>query len=162
MLSAVMASLAAGPAFAATCAGASPNVAGTTVNSNLTAPIDTCTDGNITIQAISPAGSVKISKASTAAVTINSANTVVNATTIQNKNATGAIGVLLDGTNAATGGYTIAGNALTNSGVIDLTGSGNSKVGVELANGTFNTNILLNSSQSIITVTGDNSAGVSI
>ena len=161
MLSAVMAMLAAGPAFA-TCSGASPKVAGTIVNSALTAPIDTCTDGDITIQAVSPAGSVKISKASTAAVTINSANKVTNATTIQNNNATGAIGVLLDGTNAATGGYTIAGNALTNSGAINLTGSGNSKVGVELANGTFNTNILLNSSQSVITVSGDNSAGVAI
>jgi hypothetical protein len=165
MLSAVMAVMAAGPALAATRSGASTNTAGTTITTGLTAPIDTCTDGDITINS---GGSVKISKANTAAVTINSANKVVNGNIISNSGATSAVGILLDGTNGGVPGYTIAsGDFVSNTGTIDLTGSGTSKAGIEIENGTFTSTagggITLNAgASSIIKVNGDNSAGVLI
>jgi hypothetical protein len=75
-------------------------------------------------------GSVVVTS-TTAAVEVDSSNIVTNKGTISNKNTTSAIGVQLDSGNSG---------ALDNTDLIDLTGSGSSKVGILVINASGGTN----------------------
>jgi hypothetical protein len=143
-----------------------PALADTDITTKLTSPINTATDGNITIESD---GSVVIttSPPTAAAVTINSDATVTNAGLISYKAVTAATGVELVTGN--TGEYSGA-------GTIDLTGTGTDKTGIlisgpagNLDSGTFTgfisnggtspVAIYLNAG-STLSVQGDNSFGI--
>src|ERR1019366_8425604 len=112
MLSAATAALLAAP-FAI-----SPARADTTITSTLKSPINTTTDGNITITS----GGVDI-KAQGAAVTINSSNFLASQGSISNTNTAGAVGIAVD-TSAAD---IVNSSGIVNLGGINLTGNGTGK-----------------------------------
>jgi hypothetical protein len=141
-------------------------LADTDITTKLTTPINTATDGNITIESD---GSVVVTTnpPTVAAVTINSDASVINSGIISYKGVTSATGVELVTGN--TGEYSGA-------GAIDLTGNGNSKIGMlisgpvgNLNSGTF-TGVIPNGgttpvaidllSGSTLSVQGDNSVGI--
>ncbi len=134
--------LAMGPAHAA---------GPTTITSQLKTPINTLTDGDITINT---SGSVVIATSSTAAVTINSDNKVVNGGKIENAATTDAIGVLLEG-GGADAGFSGTGSITLNGK--DATGG----IGIEVAASGFTGNILLGTG-SVVNVTGGHSTGIAI
>lgn len=138
---------------AATVLLAQPVLAATTITAVGTSPIDTKTDGDITINS---GGGVKIQKGS-AAVTVNSSNFLNNGGLISNTNTASAKGILID----ASGGALADTTGITNSGTIDLSGQGTTKSAIELSGGSFTGPIILTSS-SVIRVSGDSSVGVSI
>jgi len=126
------------------------------VTSALTAPVNTVaannnSSGDITVES---SGSVIVSTTGPAA-TINSSNALSNSGTISSSAATGATALLIDGTNPIT-------TTLTNNGAISVTGTGGSgNYGLRLMNGPVAGSIVSGSAGSI-SVTGDNSYGVSI
>lgn len=138
---------------AATVLLAQTALAATTITAVGTAPIDTKTDGDITINS---GGGVKIQKGS-AAVTVNSNNFLNNGGLVSNTNTASAKGILID----ASGGALVDATGVTNSGTIDLTGQGTTKTAVELSGGSFTGPIILTSS-SVIRVAGDSSVGIGI
>ncbi len=142
MLSAAVTALIAAPALAA---------GPTTITKIQTTAITTATDGDTTINS---GGGIQISAASPA-VTVNSSNLLLNGGLISNTNTTSAVGIEIN-----PGGGTIADTSgVTNSGTIDLSGTGSQKVGIELTNGTYTGPIVLTAGSSVIKVTGDNSTG---
>src|SRR5579859_8014434 len=111
MLFAAVVVFAARPAAAATCStSTSANTMGTTIPPSLTAPIDTCTDGNIQINS---SGSVKINTPSVAVVTINTNNNVNNGGLISDTGQSNVEGILIDATH---GPLTFPGDGITNVG----------------------------------------------
>lgn len=143
MLSAAVTALIATPALAA---------GPTTITKIQTTAITTATDGDTTINS---GGGVQITAAS-AAVTVNSSNLLNNGGLISNTNTTNAVGLLIDATN---GPFTST-SGVTNSGTIDLTGTGTGKFGFEVTGGTYTGPITLVSGTSVIKVAGDNSVGL--
>ena len=125
----------------------------TTITKVGTAPIDTKTDGDITINS---GGGVSISKAA-AAVTVNSNNSLNNGGAISNTNTTNAKGILID----ASGGPIADTTGVTNSATIDMSGTGTAKTALELSGGTFTGPIILVSS-SVIKIAGDSAQAIAI
>lgn len=136
-----------------------------TVSSATTAPITTAgEDVSITTD-----GSIKLTTAGTAAVTLNSNNTVTNAGTIQFDEANTATGI------DVLGGFT---GAVTNSGAINLIesftpsdansdgiyeaplASGGARYGVRVTGASPFTGSLVNSG--VISIEGNDSAGISV
>lgn len=143
-----------------------PGVADTSITTKLTSPQFTSTDGNITIETD---GSIVVttSPPTSAAVTINSNDTVTNDGTISYKGVTNAVGVQL------TTGYT---GEFEGTGTVDLTGVGTGKTGIlitgpssDMASGTFTGVIATGTTTpvaidlgagSVLKVQGDNSVGI--
>lgn len=156
MLSAAVAALLAGPAMA-----------DKTINTQVTTTQDTATDGNITIDS-SGAVEITTNPPSGAAVTINSDNIVTNDGLITYKGVTGATGVEL-----------VTGNTgeFMGTGKIDMTGTGDDKVGILISGPSGNVNsgtftgvtpsgggfpLAINlQSGSTLSVQGDDSIGIS-
>jgi hypothetical protein len=121
MLSAAMAAILAMPA-AFTAARADTDI----TNDNKTAQ-NTATAGNITIE---PGGQIDI-KASVAAVTIDSNNSLVNLGSISNANTSNATGILI---NTAAGNL-VAAQGVYNVGGLSLTGDGTAKAALGVFGG---------------------------
>jgi hypothetical protein len=125
MLSAATAALLAIPVFSA---GATT----TEISGSKDTAQDTKTDGDITID---QSGAISI-KGSKAAATINSNNFIDNIGTISNGSTSNAIGVEVDTTSTTTPVTPILSPlGFTNSGTIDLSGSGNTKTAILVTGG---------------------------
>lgn len=156
MLSAAVAALLAGPAMA-----------DTNINTKITTPQDTATDGNITIES---AGAIVITTTppTSAAVTLDSDNVVIN---------NGGL-ISYDGVTDATAVQLTTGNRgeFVSTGKIDLTGTGSNKTGIVISGPPGNVNsgiftgiippngvvpLAINlSSGSLMTLQGDGSIGI--
>ena len=154
MLSAATAALFLGPALADDL----------DVTTALTDPVSTSNanngPGDITIES---SGSITITQA-VPVVTIDSSNSVSNAGLLSNKNTTGAIGVEIN-----TGTSSVLTGDLVNNGTIDLSGSGTSKIGINMiGTGSFSspdlttTDVIALGSTSVINVVGDDSIGIDL
>src|SRR3954470_19575352 len=97
--------------------------ADTEITTSTTTPLASSTSGNITISG----GGIGISKSSTAAVTIDSSNSVVNNGFISNTNADDAAGILVD---TSSGNLFPPSAGLASPGSIDLGGTGTNKRGI--------------------------------
>lgn len=147
MLSAATAALLAVPLFSAAAA--------TEISGSKDSAQDTTTDGDITIDA---AGGISI-KASKAAATINSNNFIDNIGTISNGSTSNAIGVEVDTTSTTTPVTPILSpQGFTNSGTIDLSGSGNSKTAILVTGGGNFVGPVDLLTTSVIQVAGDSSS----
>jgi autotransporter-like protein len=164
LLTAATMALLSGPALAAD----NDSDITTKVTTNLkTSTANAGAASNILIEAN---GSVVVSS-TTPAITIDSSNFVTNKGLISNKDLTGAIGIQMNAT-GLTGGF-------DNIGTIDLTGSGQNKVGIEITDpnatsGTFTGSTAFPSpttaltrpaaiyleSGSAMNITGDGSTGI--
>ncbi|HWX90877.1 MAG TPA: autotransporter outer membrane beta-barrel domain-containing protein [Rhizomicrobium sp.] len=118
---------AAAAALLAAALAVVPVRADTEISTNTSTALSTSTSGNITIDAT---GGVGISTASTPAVTLNSANSVINNGFISNNNTTSGIGVSID-----TSGGSFLSSGFASTGTIDLGGSGTSKLGIIIQGG---------------------------
>jgi hypothetical protein len=118
---------AAAAALLAAALAVVPARADTEVSTNTSTALSTSTSGNITIDA---AGGVGISTSSTPAVTLNSANFVINNGFISNTNVDSGIGVSID-----TSGGSILSSGFASTGSIDLGGNGTSKLGIIVQGG---------------------------
>jgi hypothetical protein len=143
MLSAATAALLAVPVWTASAA--------TTISASKDTAQDTTTDGDITIDAN---GAISI-KAAKAAVTINSNNFVNNAGTIANTDTSDAVGVQIT-TNATT--PLLSPSGFVNSGSLELTGDGTSKVGIWVTGGGSFVGPIDLASSSVMQVSGDSGA----
>ncbi len=142
--------------IAAMATGISPAAAQTSIATATTTPVSTATaaNGAASDVIITSAGSVTV--ATGAAVTINSNNLLTNQGTIANSNATGGIGVQINGASGLTNARFI------NSGPISLTGAGGSgNIGL-LVNGGPITGSITSTQAGTIAVNGDSAIGVSI
>jgi hypothetical protein len=102
--------------------------ADTEISSGTSTALSTSTSGNIVIDA---AGGVTISQANTAAVTLNSANSVINNGGISNANIDSGIGVIID----TTSGNLLSASGFASTGTIDVGGNGTSKRGIVIQGG---------------------------
>ena len=119
---------AAAAALLAAALAASSARADTEISANQTTPVSTSTTGNLTID---QGVGINISTASTAAVTINSNNSVLNNGIISNTGVDNAIGVEIDtsaGSLLSTGGF-------ASTGTISLAGAGTGKQGLWITGG---------------------------
>ena len=189
MLSAAVAALLAGPAYATCtsvsgtldCITTSTSTALTTgvpwTTTTVTTAVGNATVGSISIQSGS---TVAISTTNIGAITINSNNYVYNVGAISNDKQTSATGILIDVsknpnvsalsfTNAAGTTVTGAGVYLDTTATINLTGSGTAKHGIWLnavnlatgTTGTYTGDITFMSGSTTI-ISGDSSQGVTI
>lgn len=152
-------------AAAAALVAAGAAQADTEISNGTGKAIDTTGSGDITIDT---SGSVVISTANTAPVTINSNNSVSNNGAIGNAGVDSAIGVEIDTTAASL----TSSSGFTSTGTIDLSGDGTAKRGIWITGGhTFYGPITLTSltgvtdtgsagivQASTLTLTGDSSA----
>ncbi|HWA89001.1 MAG TPA: autotransporter domain-containing protein [Rhizomicrobium sp.] len=183
LLSVAVAALAASPVFAPAFADETPDYRD--ITTKITVPIDTAhatpgdpdgTPGDILLDT---GGSVVISSEGQAVVTINSDNAfkAVTGTGITNTNASDATGILVDLTTSdrnatATGtgctDTTTCFYGITVAGVVDLTGTGDTKKGLWLQGSTTTTDPIRNFfgdvdfTDSTMTITGDSSVGIQI
>ena len=144
---------------------ASQAFAQTTISNDTTAPLATSKTGNLTIAA---GGTVK--PASGVAVTIDSNNTVANSGVIQFQNIDNTTGVLIQGghTGALTNNNTIQVDD-TSTTTTDSNGvvhgpfaTGTNKFGVRVVGPGDFTGPITNAVGGVITIKGDNSAGISV
>lgn len=152
---------------AATALLAAPAYATKTISTSTTTALKTSTAGgtatpdNIVIDA----NGVIAVTSTTPAITIDSANTLINNGKITNLGTDSARGIVIDasGAPAATGYLLPAGTTaiLTQNGTIDLTGKGNGKIGVVFTGGKFTGDLTMTAS-SIMNVKGDNSMGIQV
>jgi hypothetical protein len=141
MLSAAAAALLSGPALAV--------VGPTELKTVVTTPQKTSVTGDLTID--SGAG-INV-KSTTPALTIDSNATVLDGGTITDSGTAAATAVLIDtSTTSITGSF-------TGNGIIDMTGTGNNKIGIHLNSGNpFIGSIVLDSST--VSMVGDTSTGL--
>ncbi|HVW74825.1 MAG TPA: autotransporter outer membrane beta-barrel domain-containing protein [Rhizomicrobium sp.] len=146
-----MLSAAAAALLAAAMAAAAR--ADTEISTATSTALSTSTSGNITIDAT---GSVGIATASTAAVTVNSNNSLVNNGTISNANVDSGIGVSID----TSGGNINPGTSgFSSTGTINLGGNGTGKLGIVVQGGnTFYGPITLTTLTALNTLTGATTA----
>jgi len=141
MLSAAAAALLTAALAAATAR------ADTEVSTATSTALTTASGGNIVIDA---SGAVNLKTGGTAAVTLNSANSVVNNGTISNAGTDNGIGVVIDTTAGS-----ILSTGFASTGSIDVGGSGTSKRGIVIQGGaTFYGPITLTSLLAQSTLTG--------
>jgi hypothetical protein len=118
---------AAAAALLAAALAVVPVRADTEISTSTSTALSTSTSGNITIDAT---GGVGIATASTAAVTLNSNNNVINNGFISNANVDSGIGVSID-----TSGGSFLSPGFASTGTIDLGGNGTSKLGIIIQGG---------------------------
>ena len=103
--------------------------ADTTISTSTSTALNTITSGNITIDA---GGSVGITTAGVAAVTINNNSFVINNGFIANTGTDNAIGVAID---TSLGNIITPAAGFASTGSIDLGGNGSSKRGIVISGG---------------------------
>jgi hypothetical protein len=126
--------------------------AATTISTIGSSPISTQTDGDITITS---AGGVDIKQAG-AAVTVNTSSALSNGGRIANVGSDNAKGILIDASGGALS------TTVSNTGTIDLTGSGSTKNAIDITGGLGNTitGPITLSSGGLVKVQGDNSNAI--
>jgi hypothetical protein len=120
---------AAAAALLASSLAASMARADTEVSTGTGTALSTSSSGNIIIDAT---GSVGIKTTAIAPITINSSNSVINNGVLSNANTDSAIGVLIDTT---SGSLIPPAAGFTNTGSLDLSGSGTGKSGLVITGG---------------------------
>ncbi|MGZ6021315.1 MAG: autotransporter outer membrane beta-barrel domain-containing protein [Rhizomicrobium sp.] len=129
----------------------SPALAAAPVDSVATSAQKTSTLPNpLTIQS---AGGIKLTSGTAPLLTIDSNAAVTNGGTFTFTGTTSAVGLLIDGTKTTTGSF-------TNSGTIDLTGTGTNKIGLHLSGAGSYTGGVTFDSASIVRIAGDQSTGI--
>jgi hypothetical protein len=119
---------AAAAALLTAALGVASALADTEVSTNTSTPLLTSSSGNIVIDAT---GGVNITTGGTAAVTLNSNNTVTNNGAISNTGVDNGIGAIIDTTN----GNILSSNGFLSTGSIDVGGNGTSKRGIVIQGG---------------------------
>jgi hypothetical protein len=102
---------------------------------------------------ITSTGGIKLSSGSVPLLTVDSNSVITNAGTFTFQNTASAVAILIDGTKNTVG-------SLTESGTIDLTGSGITKSALHLSGAGSYTGPITFSSSSVVKIAGDSSNGI--